>query len=396
MIPKNTAYIKWSDILLSLWATKDEIELLEKDFCRLTDKAYVLALPYNRMGIYLACLANGWKNKDILMPAYTCVVVAEAVICSGNKPIFVDIDPLTYNLDLADIKKKLTANTAAIIPTHMYGYPMDIKQLKSVLPPSIFILEDAALSAPGYDYGWNNEMQSDVMIYSLGHNKIITSIEGGLAVFKDYAIYEKIKNCQEALLKKPSFYRNLKIILKSAAYKFFSQPFLYGGVDYLRNKFPLVADSINSFTLKKIELPGDWRTKFSKIQAALVRRQLKRLDEIIAKRKKIDNLYFTLLKDASDQIILPQRADFPYSHFTIRIKNRDKINFREKLRSLGIEVGRTLDYCLPDMELFAGYKQENSCPNAALAAKEIVNLPNYPSLTEKQAKFIARSVIELL
>lgn len=396
MIPKNTAYIKWQDILLSLFAAKDETELLEKDFCRLTKRVYALALPYNRMGIYLFCLANNWKNKDILMPAYTCVVVAEAVICSGNKPIFVDIDPLTYNLDLADIKRKLTANTAAVIPTHMYGCPIDIKELRNILPESIFILEDAALSVPGYDYGRGNEMISDIMIYSLGHNKIITSIEGGLAVFKEYALYEKIKNCQEALLKKPSFYRNFKIILKSAAYKFFSQPFLYGGVDYLRNKFPLVADSINSFTLKKIELPGDWRSRFSGIQAALARRQLKRLDEIIAKRKKIDNLYFARLKDASDKIILPKLVDFPYSHFTIRVKDRDKLGFREKLRSLGIEAGRTLDYCLPEMELFSVCRQKNTCPSAVLAAKEIVNLPNYPSLTERQAEFIARSVIGLL
>lgn len=182
MIPKNTPYLKYKDILSTfstLLSDKDAISEFEKLIKQITNKPYVYLFPYNRVGIYSFLKAYNWVNKDVLIPAYTCAVVANAVICSGNNPIFVDIDPTTYNMNPNDILSKITKDTVAIIATHMYGIPMDVKFLREIVPKNIKIIEDAALSMPGYNYGVDVGGISDVVLYSLDLNKMLTTVNGG-------------------------------------------------------------------------------------------------------------------------------------------------------------------------------------------------------------------------
>ena len=156
-----------------------------------------------------------------------------------------------------------------------------------------------------------------------------------------------------------------------------------------------MANYLNAYNLHKIELHGDYKTRFSNLQAKLALSQLNNLEEIIRKRKEHDNLYNELLSKVKG-ISLPEVVDYPYSHYTVKIKNRDAINFREKMYKLGIECGRTLDYCLPDMPLYSEYNQTGSCPNATIASEEIVNLPNYPSITTNDIQYISECVKKVM
>ena len=134
-------------------------------------------------------------------------------------------------------------------------------------------------------------------------------------------------------------------------------------------------------------MTGDWQTQLSPSQAALGLRQLDVLATIRAERKAIDDYY---QRELEGLVTLPPRAAHPYSHFTIRVSQRDA--FRERMYRLGVECGRTLDYCLPDMDLYASQKQRGSCPEATRAAAEIVNLPNYPGLGLRAASRVVRAV----
>lgn len=196
-------------------------------------------------------------------------------------------------------------------------------------------------------------------------------------------------------MKKPHFIKSIEIILTLFIYKIAFIPIFYGIFNLVRLNFPYVADKIHAFSFKKIEMRGDWKTAFSNTQAQIGIEQVKHIGKISEKRMNLDTIYFEGLKDVENIVVAPRR-NFPLSHFPIRVKNRDKIAFREKMYKLRVECGKTLDYCLPDMELYRKYKQAFQCPVATLVSQKIVNLPNYPSLTTNQANYIVDCVKKVI
>ncbi len=394
MISKNRPFVGVGELWAALRAGTGTVERWEEAFAARVGAPRALAFPYNRVGLYAALEAHGIRDREVLLPGYSCVVVAVAVIASGNRPVFVDIDPRTYDFDLADLKRKVSPRTAAVVPTYMYGIPSQTRAVREACGPAL-VVEDLALATPGFAYVPPVLAHADVGIFSMDLNKITTAVNGAMVISKDLETHERMLAWRRKNLTPPGEKKRLEVVAALTMFSTVFEPRVYGVVNELRRRSAFVADRVRAYSLDTIEMTGDWRLEVSDAQAAVGLRQLDSLDEIIRARKANDALYAELLEGVPG-LTLPERVEFPYSHYTIRVEGRDPRGFRERLYELGVECGRTLDYCLPDMELFASCHQAGSCPETTRAAAEVVNLPNYPSLTPTQVRFVARQVRAVL
>ena len=143
----------------------------------------------------------------------------------------------------------------------------------------------------------------------------------------------------------------------------------------------------------RIEMPGDFVSTFCGIQAAVCLAQLGKVDYILERQRKLAALYTSELKSC-EKIRLPvfEREDCP-CYYTIRVDNRDE--FYERLARAGIETSRLFNYSTPDTEPFVQLRDNGSYINTREAAKSILNLPLYPSLSEDEVKGICTNVVRI-
>jgi dTDP-4-amino-4,6-dideoxygalactose transaminase len=172
---------------------KNNVGAFEKEFAEYMRVKYALGTSYGRTALYIALKAIDVDNKEVMVPAFTCSVVRDAICFAGAKPIFIDVNVDTLNTDISDIKKKLTEQTKVIIPTHYYGCPCgNLEQIiKFGRENNIIVLEDCAHSL-GAEYK-SKKVGSfgDVSIFSLTKNTL--NFQGGIIVTNDKELYMKVK-----------------------------------------------------------------------------------------------------------------------------------------------------------------------------------------------------------
>ena len=127
MIPRFKPQYDITDWVAALKPTSGNITRYEKEFASKFGRNYGVMFSHGRTGIYALLNVWGLKEAEIICPAYTCVVVPNAIVLSGNIPVFVDCEENGFNMDLAGIRKAITHKTRVIIPTHLFGYPMDVE-----------------------------------------------------------------------------------------------------------------------------------------------------------------------------------------------------------------------------------------------------------------------------
>jgi len=168
--------------LMSGWLTQGpKVAEFEKDFALRHKATSALAVTSCTTGLHLALAALDIQPGDeVIVPAFTWVSTANVVEYCGAKPVFVDIDLATFNMDMAQVKSKITANTKAIIPVHLFGLCADVDALRDVLPAHVKIVEDCACAAGADLRGKPAGSLGDVGVFSFHPRKSITTGEGGM------------------------------------------------------------------------------------------------------------------------------------------------------------------------------------------------------------------------
>jgi len=180
--------------IMSGWLTQGpKVSEFEKAFAAKHDVAHALAVTSCTTGMHLALIGlDIGPGDEVIVPAFTWVATANVVEYCGATPVFVDVDPVTYNMDIEQVSAKITERTKAIIPVHLFGLCTDIDGLKDILPPHIKIIEDAACASGANLRGRPAGSLGDVGIFSFHPRKSITTGEGGMITTNDTELAEKM------------------------------------------------------------------------------------------------------------------------------------------------------------------------------------------------------------
>lgn len=180
------------DSIISGWLTQGpKVRQFEKSFSEKYKIKHTLAVSSCTSGLHLALAAMGvGPGDEVIVPAFTWVSSANAVLYCGATPVFVDVSIDNFNIDINQISKKITDKTKAIIPVHLFGLCVDIDLIKSIIPNNIKILEDAACAAGAIYKDKYAGTLGDISSFSFHPRKSITTGEGGMVATQNSYYYE--------------------------------------------------------------------------------------------------------------------------------------------------------------------------------------------------------------
>jgi len=352
---------------------RDDVERFERSFAELMGQKYALAFPYGRTGLILLLEALGLNDKEIICPAYTCVVVPHAITYSRNVPIFVDCDQGGFNMDLDLAEKAITERTGAIIATSLFGYPVNLDQLDEIRKkhPHIFIIQDCAHSFAAKWNGRPVQKEGIAALFGLNISKTLTSVFGGMITTDSDDIYQKLKTIRDQKLKKLGWGKSFRRLLYLlAVYPAFWGP-VYGLINRLE-RLGLINHFVQYYDDTKIDMPSDYLEGMCGVEARVGTANIDRYETIINKRRAAAKYYFEHLVDKPDFKLPPEVEGATYSHFVVKVDDRDK--WLQRAIGRGIQLGWLIEYNIPEMNVYENHKQEEF-PVAAHCSRSSINLP---------------------
>ena len=365
--PVSIPYISQRDInsvnkvLKNGWISSDgpEVRKFESEFSKFIGRKYSVAVSSGTAALEIAIKALGIKkNDEVLIPNFTIISNALAVVKQQAKPVLVDCNLENWNIDINQLENKINKKTKAIIVTHIYSFANDMdKILKICRKNSIFVIEDAA-EVIGLKYK-NKKCGSfgDISTFSFYANKQITTGEGGMISVNKFDLYNKCKS--------------------------------------LRN---LCFGKLNRFNHEDI----GWNYRMTNIQAALGLSQIKNINKIVKKKIMIGRQYYKNLKLNKNLTILPPSISYSkniYWVVGILIKNK-KIKsslLAIELRKFGI-MTRPFFWPMHEQQIFKKMKlfKKSKFPNSSYLARYGLYLPSYYNLNNKQIDYISSVVNNIL
>ncbi|MEW6354949.1 MAG: DegT/DnrJ/EryC1/StrS family aminotransferase [Planctomycetota bacterium] len=324
------------------------VEAFEQEFAEYCGVRFAVGVGSGVEAIHLALLACGIEQGDeVITVAHTAVPTALGISFAGAKPVFVDIVPDTYVMDVEQVASMITPRTKAILPVHLYGLTVDMDPLiRLATDRNLKVIEDAA-QAHGATYkGKRAGAIGDVGCFSFYPSKNLGAYgEGGMVTTNDETVAETVR-----------MLRN------------------YGQEDRYRHK-----------------LKG-YNSRLDEIQAAMLRVKLKHLDDWNARRREVGGAYTKGLSGSGVATpVEPAGRQHVYHLYVIRSPRRDAL--REHLKEQG--VGTQIHYPIP-VHLQGAYKDlgltKGALPETERAVDEILSLPIYPELSDNEVQQIIDAV----
>jgi len=390
MIHPYRPNLDWHEVLAVLRPGAGRSEL-ESAMAARVGAHYGIAFAYGRSSIVAACKALGITDKEVVMPAYTCRVVAEAVVVSGNRPVFVDIDLADYNMDVSAMKDVLTSQTRAIIATHLYGYPADVAAIRAAAGDDrILIIEDASLLGPLKPGQGGNGLLGDMTIFSFSPGKHLYAVQGGVAVTNSADLYEKLKAYRDREMNSLPWKVWARRLARLVTGYMMLNGFLFESWSRINQTGP-AQRARDQLGLTQIDMPGDYATAFADSHGRVGLAQLQKFDFILARHRAWAEFYDRELRNVPGISLAPIIAGATYMPYTLRVERRDEIGFCQRMHTKGVKVATSFDYVLPYVKPYRPYAQRTYL-RAEQAAREVVNLPNYAGLSATSARHIVESV----
>lgn len=331
------------------------ITRFESEFAKYIDSEHGIACSNGTTALHLATAAlDICESDEILVSSFTNMVTFFSVLYQGAKPIPIDMEPDTWNIDPAIIEERITEKTKAILVVHVYGHPVDMDPVLSIAKKhGLYIIEDAA-EAHGATYkGQKVGSLGDIGCFSFYANKIITTGEGGMVTTNNNDIAKKVNN-----LKNLGFGKKNKFMHQNIGFNY----------------------------------------KMSNLQAAMGCAQLEKIEEIIEKKRQIAHYYNENLKDVPG-LQLPVEKDYARNvywmyHVVLHPEfgcSRDTV--MSKLNDYGIETREAfIPYNMQDIFIKKGWVKGNECPIANYVAVNGFYIPSGPVLSEEELAYIAEKI----
>lgn len=385
MIPRFKPWLGWAECRALFRRNRGAVERFEQEFARTFDAVEAVAFPHGRSALWAFLNAVGVTDAEVVMPAYTCSVVAHAISLSGNRPRFVDIRPDDYNMDLNLLPAALNERTRAVVATHLFGYPLNLERVETIIAEAearyghkIWLIQDCAHS---FGASWKGRLvgsSGDVALYGLNISKMMTSIFGGMLTFSNAALAAQVRAWRDAHFQRPSWRKGWqRRLYLLAVYIAFSKP-VYGFTWWLQEKTPLLNRLTKSYHLDdQIRFPPDFNVRMLDVEAEVGLVQLKRYPQIVARRRANAAYYDTYLARRHGWLLPPLIAGATYSHYVVRVPQR--ATAVAALARHGIQLGELIQYSVPELSSYRGGAAH--FPVSAKASTSTVNLPVDPTLT---------------
>ena len=331
------------------------VEQFGREFGKTVNARYALPICNGTAALHLALIALGIKAGDeVIVPALTFAASANSITYVGAKPVFVDIEPATFNLDLDQVAKKITKRTKAIMSVDLYGHPVDFVKVKALTNKyKLHFISDSAESLGSLYRGKPFGGMAEVTTYSFFGNKIVTTGEGGMLVTNSKKIYDMAR-----------FYR----------------------------------DQAKDITVHNYYHPAiGYNYAMTSLQAAVGIGQLRRLKKFVTQKRAIAARYKTLFSDVPG---LSWQTEAGYAQtnwwmFSLLVDKKKFGRTRDELRQFlakkGIET-RPFFYPLPQLPPYQKDNVGKKFPITEKIAAAGLNLPSFASLTQKE---IHRVVTEI-
>ncbi|KIE17713.1 hypothetical protein DS62_01160 [Smithella sp. SC_K08D17] len=361
-INKVTACLK------SGWITTGALcKEFEDKFCQLTGSRQAISLNSATAGMHITLSAlNIGPGDEIITPSMTFASTVNMIALSGAKPVFVDIDYGTLNINTNLIEEKITKRTRAIIPVHFAGAPADMDKINNLARKyNLTVIEDAAHAVGTYYKGIHTGGFGHTAIFSFHPIKNITTGEGGMVTLNDAALEKKLR-----LLRFHGIERD--------AWKRYGKG---GNPSY------------------DIAGPG-YKYNMPDILAALGLAQMERWQEFNQKRTSLAQLYLEGLKDISG-IDLPQIPEYNHVHawhlFVIKVSAVNRDEFMNRLSDYNIGYGLHFPPTHALNYIKARYADNiGLLPETDLAAQKIISLPLFPDMREKDVVYVCKAIKEII
>lgn len=387
------------------WKNGKYIQELEEYFKNKFNSKYAFSFSSGRASFFMILKSLNFKKDDeILLQGFTCNAVTNPIKALNLSPVFVDINKETLNLDLDDLKRKITSKSRAVVVQHTFGLPAHIDEIEKICKEyKLFLIEDCAHSLGADYYGRKIGTIGKISFFSFGRDKIISSVSGGMIITNDDYLGKRIQEMRERV-EFPNWHWILSQILHPILTEHIVKP-LY----FFPNmgKYTLILSQklkIISKAVSKKEKKGYFQEKDVKkmpnILAMLCLNQIKKLEKFNNHRQKIANIYFQKL--SSENLIIQHQQKNQgriYMRYPIILsgKNTDQILKFFKSKKIILDDGwRKKPVVPPDTDQKKVGYIFGSCPNAEHVVKNILNLPTHINIDEKKALYIVNILKELL
>jgi len=332
-----------------------EVSELEKELAEYCQTKFAVGCASGTDALLLALMALDVSHGDeVITTPYSFFATASSITRLGAKPVFVDIDPQTYNLDVSQITAKINEKTKAIQPVHLYGQCAAMNGLREISRKyNVPLVEDAAQAIGAEDAGTRAGNMSDIGCFSFYPSKNLGAMgDAGFMTTNDEALAQKLFALR-----------------------------VHGSFERYYHKWV----GLNS--------------RLDAMQAAILRVKLPFLDDWTAARQRNAANYRTLFTDAglTEQITLPmEREDgrHIYNQFVIRVpEKRDELRNFLTENEIGTDIYYPVSLHLQECFAYLGYR-ENDFPESERASRETLALPVYPELNIEQQKYVVGKIAE--
>lgn len=354
-----------------------------------------------RVSLYVILQAMNVKEGDeVIIPAYTCVVVPNPIIYLGAKPVYVDIDKDNLCMDINLLEKNITEKTKVIICQNTYGLSANVDTIVEIAKKhNLYTIEDCTHGFGGFYKNQPNGSYCDAALYSMQWNKPFSSGIGGFLTINNAELLENINKIDRQKAK-PGFLTKLNLKLLFFAKRYFLNNTTYWFLlNFYRwlSKNNLVTGSSSGNEISDIKMPDNFLMDYSQTQAKEGLRNIKKLPKLLALRK--DNaLKYTefLLKNNKVFVKKDLFENHSFLKYPILVKNRDK--FFDLARKHKIELGDWFNSPIhPVQNNFEKWEMyPEKYPIANYTSQHVVNLPTDTKKIKKVLSFMEKFIDEIL
>jgi len=342
------------------------LKKFEKEFSKLVGCKFAIGLSNGTSALHLSLLSLGIRKGDeVLVPDLTFIATANAVVATGAKPVFVDVDE-TLNISTKNIKTEITRKTRAIIPVHFAGFSSDMDTIMKIAKKNnIFVIEDCAHSLGTFYKNKHVGTIGNIGCFSFYPTKNITTIEGGMAITNSKKISNDIQSLRNHGINKNLQQRYAK-----------SKPWEYD-----------------------VSRPG-YNYRLDEIRSSLGLSQLRRFKKITKKRIDAAKYYTKKLKNIKGIEIMNLKYDdaHVYHLYIIRIKKEFGVS-RDQIHKFLWQKGIYTTVHYKPLHKFSCFNKniidDKKFPNSMNAYKECLTLPLFPTINRKQQEFVITNLLKL-